>query len=332
MSEINVFDFDDVEEAKIARPVKAARPAPVKVVSFKYDEGSKFGEVKFSNGNGIEFFNGYPKKIKMTSDHELNRIRLFLAEKNSMLPNSEYYTADFYRGKTDAYYTVTFHKNNKQKIIGKGYNADDVLQNIFHVDITRATREINVFDDIVRPYIYNSHAYYLYVNYLRNKDKIDRAIERNKSMMTEKINARKKIFTALANKFIDILNNEDVITLNHYDAEDICFFIDNEDLAVKAGNMDSSELSTLAENALKRARRVVDKHVYRIHDREREMFSEPVYFYGTDKKKVAAEYMEFGLGTYCDALKDETDDDHEAAVKCQENLKRNLVLDEVEGY
>ena len=165
MLEKSVFDGIPEVEANIEVKKQGTR-----VINFGYNPTSKIGHIELSDGRKLDFYN-YDYRIKMTSDHNLNQIRLLLAKKNTKLNKNEYYSADWYRGKHEGYYTVTYHRNGKQKMICKGYSSYPVFSNLSQLE---GFRDVNVAN---YPII-DSKIYQMYINYLKYKKRIDSIIKK----------------------------------------------------------------------------------------------------------------------------------------------------------
>ena len=160
--------FDNIPESDLNFSVKKEI---VKVVDFDYNLMTKTGHIELSNGKRIGFYN-YDYKIKMNFDHNLNQIRLLLSQKNKKLGNkNEYYSADYYHGKNESYYTVTYHRNGRQKMICKGYNPDLVFRSLSQLE---GFRDL----DVANYPIIDINNYHMYLNYLKYKKRIDIIIDK----------------------------------------------------------------------------------------------------------------------------------------------------------
>lgn len=118
----------------------------------------------------------YDHNINITEDHELNRLRLFLANEINhyfrfINQNPRYHFRVYYEVitrknvKGQKYYALVLHgKNGKQKTVAKGMSADLLIQNAVASEIEQ---EIGEFEMYIWNLKYNETDYKRYCRYLQ---------------------------------------------------------------------------------------------------------------------------------------------------------------------
>lgn len=125
----------------------------------------------------------YTNDIKWSNNHDLNRLRLFIANeinehigyghKNRGL-KKPYYTVDTFKGKAGEYYRLFFHDTaGKYKMIAKGKTVEEILTILLEYSKPEYSKYqmfgITDLDLVVWNFKYNKEKYMLYVKSRKNK-------------------------------------------------------------------------------------------------------------------------------------------------------------------